>query len=68
MVLAADRPDPSKFSRARRVVREFTRWSAALGSAPARELIAELLADGTLVAEKPLRAAALSDLPPWLKE
>ena len=51
----------------RRVVREVTRWSAALGSAAARSLIAELTADGTLPPQDPLPTAAFSDLPTWLR-
>jgi hypothetical protein len=70
MVLADPRKDPGKLLRAHRVVRAFTCWSAALGSAPARE---GLLRDETRPpGKKPLSAAVkrkvlsktASELPP----
>ncbi len=64
----ADRLSPdSEFDRAAvvRVVERVTPWAAALGSAPARDLLAELVANGTIPATQPLPAAKLTDLPPW---
>jgi hypothetical protein len=61
--------EPRHDSKAvRRVVAEFTRWSAALGSEASRLLMAELIANGTLATQDPLPPATVTDLPPWLKD
>ena len=65
LLSVADRHDPAM---ARRAVGALLSWSAALGSADARDLLAALVADGTLAAAPPLPAAKFTDLPPWLKE
>jgi len=48
-----------------RVVGALTRWAAALGSQPARDLLVELEASGTLATVTPLPPAKFTDLPPW---
>jgi hypothetical protein len=62
-------PPDSEFNRADvvRVVERLTPWAAALGSEPARELLAELVANGTLKPSQPLPPAKFTDIPPWFQ-
>jgi hypothetical protein len=53
----------------RQVVAELSRWSATLGSGPARALLAELTTNGTLPAgTAPDSEARFTDLPPWFRQ
>jgi hypothetical protein len=57
-------------AQVRRVVHELTLWAKALGSEPARQLLSELYASGTLTppANRPAdEKAAFNALPPWLR-
>jgi hypothetical protein len=49
----------------RRVVGELTRWSAALGSEPAQELLIELNANGSPSPGDAFPRAKFTDPPPW---
>ena len=56
----------------RRVVRELSLWAGALGSEPAKQLLSELHANGTLTppdgdAAKAWASADFTSLPPWLR-
>jgi tetratricopeptide (TPR) repeat protein len=66
---AENLPPDSEFDRAAvvRVVERLTPWAAALGSEPARELLAELSANGILKPTQPFPTAKFSDIPPWFQ-
>jgi hypothetical protein len=57
-------------AQVRRVVHELTLWARALGSEPARQLLNELYAKGTLAppSDRPDEKAAFNALPPWLAQ
>lgn len=55
-------------SESRRVAGALLSWSAALGSTASRDLLAELVTEGTLPATDPAPAATFTDLPPWLRD
>jgi WD40 repeat protein/tetratricopeptide (TPR) repeat protein len=64
----ANEHDPAQV---RRVVHELALWARALGSEPARQLLSELYANGTLTqpANPPAdEKAAFNALPPWLRD
>jgi hypothetical protein len=56
-------------AQVRRVVHELTLWARALGSEPARQLLSELYANGTLTRPGSglITNASFSALPPWLR-
>jgi tetratricopeptide (TPR) repeat protein len=51
----------------RRVVGKLTPWAAALGSAPARDLMTELTSKGAIDAVEIDVAASFADVPPWFR-
>lgn len=65
LVAEKEQHDPAQLKR---ILRELTQWSAALGSAPSRALLDELAKNGTIEAASPPAPVSFAETPPWFRD